>query len=69
MVQEYVDIPEMRVPMVHKKKTVFRWKKVNMNPYVFGGRYAGALARLSDASVINVSRGGGLIPTITYQQR
>lgn len=39
-------------------------RNVNLNPYVLGGRYGGALTRLSKSPVINVSAGGGMVPTI-----
>jgi len=41
---------------------VFEPRKVNLNPYLFGGRYAGSFVRLSTNSVINVSVGGGMAP-------
>lgn len=69
VVQEFVPIPEMRVPVRKGKKLHFVKKKININPFLFGGRYGGAMARLSDESVINVSAGGGLIPTISYRTK
>ncbi len=38
-------------------------RNVNLNPYVLGGRYGGALTRLSKSPIINVSAGGGMVPT------
>ncbi|MBN1689255.1 MAG: circularly permuted type 2 ATP-grasp protein [Candidatus Omnitrophica bacterium] len=70
VVQEYVPIPQMTVPVLNrKKKLVIVRKKMNINPYILGGKYAGAIARLSDESVINVSAGGGLIPVVTYSRK
>ncbi|MBN1587085.1 MAG: circularly permuted type 2 ATP-grasp protein [Candidatus Omnitrophica bacterium] len=69
VVQEYVPIPEQTVPVIEGNAVKLVKKKVNINPYVFNGRYAGAIARLSDDSVINVSAGGGLVPAITYAER
>ncbi len=66
VVQEFVPIPTMSVPVLKKTGVKIVEKKVNLNPFVFGGRYAGSMARLSDESVINVSAGGGLIPAIKY---
>jgi uncharacterized circularly permuted ATP-grasp superfamily protein len=68
VVQEFVSIPTMRVPIVSKGKILLKNKKVNINPFVFGGHFAGAISRLSDASVINVSAGGGLIPVMIYER-
>ncbi len=43
----------------------FRPMKYNVNPFYLGGRIAGAVARTSESVVINVSAGGGSIPTFT----
>ncbi len=64
VVQEYVDIPIMTVPVVVNNRLDFAYKKHTFNFFVFGGKYAGAFTRLSDESVITVARGGGLIPSI-----
>lgn len=40
-------------------------KFYNWNPFLFDGRYAGGIARLSDTPLINISLGGGLLPTLT----
>ena len=69
VVQRYVQIPQMSVPVVEGNKISYQTKKINFNPFVFNGRYAGSVARLSDQSVINVSAGGGLIPVIEYEER
>jgi hypothetical protein len=44
-------------------------RNVNLNPYVLGGRYGGALTRLSKSPVINVSAGGGMVPTFVVTGR
>jgi len=59
--QAYVDIPEEDFPVMDPD-LVFEARKVNLNPYLFGGRYAGSFVRLSTNSVINVSVGGGMAP-------
>ena len=59
--QEYVEIPEEDFP-VFAPELRFEKRKVNLNPYLFGGRYAGSFVRLSTNSVINVSVGGGMAP-------
>jgi len=64
VVQEYVNVPIMTVPQVVNKELDFSYKKFNFNLFVFSGRYTGGFARLSDESVINVARGGGLIPAL-----
>lgn len=68
VVQEYVNIPVLTVPTVTNGKLDFLYKKFNYNVLVFGGKYAGGFTRLSDESVINVARGGGLIPALVPDQ-
>jgi len=64
VVQEYTNIPIMTVPHVINGKLDFAYKKYNYNMLVLGGKFAGGFSRLSDESVINVARGGGLIPSL-----
>ncbi len=67
-VQEYVTIPEEPFP-VYEPEFATTSLKVNLNPYLFGGRFAGAIVRLSRQSVINVSAGGGVIPALTLPEQ
>jgi hypothetical protein len=60
-IQRFVNIPEEDFPVMDPD-LVFEPRKVNLNPYLFGGRYAGSFVRLSTNSVINVSVGGGMAP-------
>jgi uncharacterized circularly permuted ATP-grasp superfamily protein len=66
-IQAYVDIPEEFFPVVGPK-LLFEPRKVNLNPYLFGGRYAGSFVRLSKESVINVSVGGGMAPAFVLPE-
>ncbi len=66
--QEYVHVPIMTVPALLNNKLDFAYKKYNFNMLVFGGKYSGAFTRLSDESVINVARKGGLIPAMIPEQ-
>jgi len=66
VVQRYVEISQMTVPIVSGDAVYMVDKKYNLNPFVLAHRYAGSVARLSDQSVINVSAGGGLVPVIKY---
>jgi hypothetical protein len=59
--QEYVEIPEEPFPILDPDLR-FENLKVNLNPYLFGGKYAGSFVRLSKSSIINVSAGGGMVP-------
>ena len=46
-----------------------RLKRFNINPFGLGGRYAGMITRISDQAVINVSAGGGLLPSVVGRHR
>jgi hypothetical protein len=63
VVQEYVNIPQEIYPEIGKTVKL-KLKKVNVNPFAFCGKYGGTISRVSDSSVINVSAGGGLVPTM-----
>ncbi len=64
VVQEYVNVPIMTVPVVVNQKLDFEYKKFNFNLLVSGGKYAGGFSRLGEDSVINLARKGGMIPSI-----
>lgn len=38
---------------------------LNWNPFFFGGRFGGAIARTSESPLINISLGGALLPSLT----
>ena len=69
VVQRYVDITRIDMPHLDNGKVDLLPKKFNVNPFVFDGKYAGSMARLSDESVINVSAGGGLVPVVQYEKK
>ncbi|MDB4955253.1 MAG: hypothetical protein JWO36_2822 [Myxococcales bacterium] len=62
--QDYLDVPRMAVPVVEGDSMVWQVKYFNWNPFVFGGRYAGGLVRVSTTPLINITQGGGLLPTL-----
>ena len=64
VVQEYVPVPEEMFPTVEDGHVQMRLKRFNINPFGIGGRYAGMITRISDQAVINVSAGGGLLPSV-----
>ena len=69
IVQEYTPIPQELFPVIESGNVSMKLKKVNLNPWAFLGQYCGAISRISDDSIINVSQGGGLVPTICFQKR
>lgn len=64
IVQERVDIPEEEFPVFDAGGALsFESLKVNTNPFYVGGAEVGAVTRISRDAVINVSAGGGSVPT------
>ena len=68
VVQEYVDIPQDIFPEI-TDDMILKFKKVNINPFALLGKYSGTITRVSDSSVINVSAGGGLVPTLSVARK
>jgi hypothetical protein len=69
VVQEYVPVPEEMFPTVENGHVQMRRKRFNINPFGIGGRYAGMITRISDQAVINVSAGGGLLPSVVGRHK
>jgi hypothetical protein len=69
VVQEYVAVPEEMFPTVEDGHIQMRLKRFNINPFGLGGRYAGMITRISDRAVINVSAGGGLLPSVVGRHK
>lgn len=67
VVQEFVNIPILTVPIVVNQRLDFAYKKYNFNLLSCAGKYAGGFVRLSDDSMVNVARGGGLIPSLASE--
>jgi hypothetical protein len=63
VVQQRVAIPEEPFPVVDAGTLGFEALKVNVNPFYAAGAEVGAVTRVSRSSVINVSAGGGSVPT------
>jgi uncharacterized circularly permuted ATP-grasp superfamily protein len=63
VVQDRVTIPEEPFPVVEGGSLRFEALKVNANPFYAAGAEVGAVTRVSRSSVINVSAGGGSVPT------
>lgn len=68
IVQEFVEIPRDVYPVIDNGVRL-EWKKVNLNPFALLGKYSGSITRVSDSSVINVSAGGGLVPTMRIKRK
>lgn len=67
IVQSYISIPCERFPVPAPDGgpgMVLEDRFCNINPFSLGGVYAGCITRMSTDPVINVSAGGGLLPTV-----
>lgn len=67
VVQERVTIPEEEFPLLEGGTLRFPRLKVNANPFYVAGAEVGAVTRASQDSVINVSAGGGSVPTFVLE--
>jgi uncharacterized circularly permuted ATP-grasp superfamily protein len=63
VVQERVAIPEEIFPVFEGGSLAFESLKVNVSPFHVAGSEVGAITRVSRSKVINVSAGGGSVPT------
>lgn len=68
ILQEACEIPEYEIPILKDNKVVLEKRHVNLNPYVFDGKYAGSISRVSQSKVINVAAGGGVMPVFEGTQ-
>jgi glutathionylspermidine synthase len=62
--QDYLELPRLHFPT---RAAPAGDKFYNWNPFLFGGKYAGAIARASDTPLINITAGGGLLPTVRVE--
>lgn len=69
VVQERVALPSEPFPVMVDGAIEFKDLNVNVGPYCIGGRYSGCVARVSPQSVINVTAGGGSVPTFVIKKR
>lgn len=67
IVQESIHVPIITVPAVINQKLDFDYKKFNFNVLVFGGKYAGGFVKVSQDSVVNVTKSGGFMPSIASE--
>jgi uncharacterized circularly permuted ATP-grasp superfamily protein len=62
--QDYLEVPVMAMPVADGDRIAWSERFYNWNPFVFGGRFAGGLVRTSSTPLINITLGGGLLPTL-----
>ena len=59
VVQEAIDLYPEAFPVFNEKEWSLQPMFVDTNPFLFRGKVCGALVRLSDSPVVNVTSGGG----------
>ncbi|HEV8612874.1 MAG TPA: hypothetical protein VGQ73_05135 [Gemmatimonadales bacterium] len=71
IVQERIGLPEESFPSYVDGELIFANRILDTAPFVFGGAYAdGCLTRVSTASLVNVTAGGGsTVPTFVVEKR
>lgn len=68
VIQEFVSQPKMTVPVIVNNKVDFAYKWISSSAFICDGKFAGGISRVSDEKVVNVSRGGGLIPMVASEE-
>ncbi len=58
-------MPRLAMPVADGNRVSRTEKYYNWNPFIFAGRYAGGMVRVSETPLINICLGGGLLPTFT----
>ena len=69
IVQERIDVRREIFPACHDNAIVDRDMLVDFAPYLFRGRLAGFLTRLSATGLANVTSGGGQVPAFVVEPK
>lgn len=69
VLQELVPVPVESFPVPGPRGITYKKYYVNLNPFVFGGKFGGCISRLSLNPIINVSAGGAMVPTMTAKRK
>jgi hypothetical protein len=70
VVQEKVQVARERFPVITNGSVSYDEFIVDMDPYIFHGKYVhGCLTRLSGTALCNVTSGGGQTPTFIIEKR
>jgi uncharacterized circularly permuted ATP-grasp superfamily protein len=69
VVQQRIAVRREMFPMVEDSRVAMRDMLVDFAPYLFRGRLAGFLTRLSGTGLANVTSGGGQVPAFLVSER
>ncbi len=67
--QAFTPVSKIRLPVLENGRLVFRERFINWNPFIFGGKHGGSISRVSASELINITRGGGLLPTMRIEPK
>lgn len=67
IVQEYNEIPSVEILECKGENIIKENKKFGIDIFMFGGKYAGIVSRISDKAVINLGQGGYEQPVIALK--
>lgn len=67
LVQEYFEIPTTPIPEIKEGKVVLINKKFGLDMFMYSGKFAGIVSRVSDRKILNVASGGYEQPIITIK--
>jgi glutathionylspermidine synthase len=70
VVQRFLDPPTYQVPIFDLAHHQLVWenRRANWNPFVFGGRFAGAMTRISEQMVVSITARGALLPSMVVDR-
>jgi glutathionylspermidine synthase len=68
LVQQYCQIPEIKVPEIMDGNLVMTNKKYGIDFFMYNGLFKGIVSRVSGSDVINVGSGGYEQPVLTIQE-
>jgi len=66
---ERINVRRETLPMCDNDQTVQREMLVDLAPYLFRGKVAGFLTRLSATGLANVTSGGGQVPAFVVSEK
>ena len=66
VVQEYVPVPTIPLPCRVKNRIKIVRQYFNISTFTINGKFAGVTGRISDTPVINVNKGGDILPVLRY---
>jgi uncharacterized circularly permuted ATP-grasp superfamily protein len=67
--QEFVSPPQLKVPVFKDGAISWEIRCANWSPWLFGGRFAGGMTRMSSETIVSITQQGALIPSVPEEER